>query len=288
MKQRKSEWLFSLPTMLWLTFLYLVPTLIVIFFAFKVSDIYGSLEPGWTLLTFKKLFAPYYGKIILRTFWLSFLTTIISLALSIPVGYYIAQSKKSVRQFLLLLIVVPFWSSFLIRIFAWKSILHPEGIIKQTLLYLNFVSPETTLLYHSSTIVFVMVYAYLPFGILPIYAAASKFNWQLMEASLDLGSSKFHSFFKVFIPGIRQGIVTAFVMIFIPAAGAYVIPDLVGGSSSEMIGNKIVQRTLVERNLPEASALSIILAVTIMVPLLFVSLFQTKGIDYEEAKRNIE
>jgi spermidine/putrescine transport system permease protein len=288
MNRRRSEVSLTLPSLLWLLFFFLVPTIIVFLYAFKKSNVYGAIIPGWTFDTFKSLLTPYYIHIILRTLWISILTTVISLGIAIPVGYYISRIGKTARQILLMLIVIPFWSSFLIRIFAWKSLLHPEGLIKNVLLSMGLVSENATLLYHDWTVVMVMVYAYLPFGILPIFAASSKFQWDLLEAALDLGASRFQAFYKVYLPGIRSGIVTAFIMIFIPAAGAYVIPDIVGGISSEMIGNKIVQKTLMERNLPEASVLSMFLAMTILIPISITALFQNRKLNLREVKRNVE
>ena len=286
--RKKSEVLLTLPSFIWLLFLFLIPSVIVFLYAFKKSNVYGTIQPGWTLDTIHDLLSPYYLNIILRTFWLSFLTTLFSLSIAIPVGYYISRVGNMARQVLLMLIIIPFWSSFLIRIFAWKSLLHPEGLIKSILLSMGLVTEEATLLYHDWTVVMVMVYAYLPFGILPIFAASSKFQWELLEAALDLGATKFEAFYKVFLPGIKSGIATAFIMIFIPAAGAYVIPDLVGGISSEMIGMKIVQKTLIERNLPEASVLSLLLALTILIPLMAISFVRNRELDFKVAKRNFE
>lgn len=288
MSRKKSEVLLTLPSFLWLLVLFLIPTLIVLLYAFKKSNAYGTILPGWTVDTIRDLLSPYYVHIILRTFWLSILTTLFSLGIAIPVGYTIARLNTLARQILLLLIIIPLWSSFLIRIFAWKSLLHPEGLIKTTLLSLGLISEQATLLYHDWTVVMVMVYAYIPFAIYAIFAASSKFQWELIEAALDLGATRLGAFFRIYLPGIRSGIATAFIMVFIPAAGAYVIPDLVGGISSEMIGTKIVQKTLLERNLPDASVLSLFLALTILIPLLLISLFRSRGFDLKNAKRNIE
>lgn len=268
---KKSEVLLSLPSIFFLVVFFLIPFLIVVLFSFKPSDVYGGLKEGWTLSTYLQVLSPSYLQVIGRTFGLSFATTFISLCLAIPVGYYLATTSSVKRKIILLAIVVPSWTSFLIRIYAWRSLLHPEGFIKNILLYLQCIDPGTTLLYHNWTVVVVMVYAYLPFGIFPIYAASSKFRWETIEAAFDLGASRFQAFYKIFLPGIQKGITTAFIMIFIPAIGAYVIPDLVGGTGTEMIGNKIVQKTLVERNLPVASALTILLALLIIFPICLLS-----------------
>jgi spermidine/putrescine transport system permease protein len=202
--------------------------------------------------------------------WLSALTTAISLLLALPVAYQMMIVSKFMRQLLMLLIIVPFWSSLLIRIFAWKTLLHPEGILHQSLAFLGIISEETTLLYNSTAVVFVMVYTFLPFAILPIYSGSSKFNLQLIDAARDLGATRSQAFFKVFIPGIEQGLAAAALMVFIPAVGAYVIPDLVGGINSKMLGNKVAQKTFVERNLPQASALGGLLALAVLITVMLV------------------
>lgn len=126
-----------------------------------------------------------------------------------------------------------------------------------------------------------MVYSYLPFAILPIYSASSKFNYQLFEAAQDLGLNFWQTFFKVYLPGIREGIMIAILMVFIPCLGGYVIPEVIGGPENEMIGNRIVQKTFTERNLPEASALSALLSLFILVPTLLVTFSQTRKNDEE-------
>jgi spermidine/putrescine transport system permease protein len=178
------------------------------------------------------------------------------------------------RQTLLMLIIIPFWTNFLIRVFAWKSIMHPDGIIKRTLLFLGLVEPNTQLLYNDYSILVVLIYTHLPFAILPIYAAAEKFDFRLMEAARDLGAGALRAFWSIFVPGIRRGLMTALLMVLIPAMGSYVIPDIMGGPTSEMIGNKIAQRTFSDRNLPQASALAALLTFTVLGPLVAALLVQ--------------
>lgn len=280
-KTKIEEWVLTLPSFVWLFIFFLIPTLVIFAFAFKPSDSFGGIGPGWTLENIKTLVDPSYLLLIGRTIWLSTLTTFLCLALGLPVGYQLARAPKNLRQLFLLLIIVPFWSSFLVRIFAWKSLLHPEGFFKNFLVHLHIIDSSTSLLYNSGAVVLVMVYTYLPFAVLPIYAAASKFNFQLLEAAADLGASRLYGFLKVFIPSIRKGIGTALVMVFIPAIGAYVIPDLVGGTQSEMIGNKIAQRTFVDRNLPLASALSAFLSLIILLPTAIFTILQNKAKRFE-------
>jgi len=275
--KRRTEWLTSLPTLVWLSLFVVIPTLLVFAIAFRPATPYGGVGSGWTLETVRSLATPSYLAIAWRTLWMSLLTTALCLVLALPAGYTIARAAARWRNRLLMLVIIPFWTSFLVRVFAWKSLLHPEGPVKRALEALGLVGPGATLLYHPATVVLVMVYTFLPFTILPIYAAAEKFDFRLVEAARDLGARPFQSFRKVFLPGIRRGVVTAVLVVFIPALGSYIIPDLVGGPSGEMLGNKIAQRVFSDRNLPHASALSAVLVLAVLAPLIGVLALQKKG-----------
>lgn len=273
---RRGEWLVTLPSLGWLLVFFLVPTLIVFAFAFKPSDPFGGVSAGWTTATLAGILDPQYAAIVWRTVWLSLLTTGLCLLLATPAGYAIARAEPGVRDRLMLLVIVPFWTSFLIRIFAWKVLLHPEGALKGALVGLGLVSEQAPLLYTPGAVLLVMVYTFLPFAILPIYAAAEKFDFRLLEAARDLGASPLRAFVLVFLPGIRGGLLTAFLVVFIPALGSYVIPDLVGGPGGEMLGNKIAQRVFVDRNLPQASALSALLILAVLLPMATVLVLQAQ------------
>jgi len=271
-----NEWLVTFPSLVWLVILFFIPTLIVFAITFKPTDPFGGIGAGWTLDTLRSLANPNYPSIIWRTIWLSILTTVICIVLATPTGYCIARAGSRWRQVILLLVIVPFWTSFLIRIFAWKVLLHPEGFIKKSLVVLHFIQDSTSLLYNSEAVLLVMVYTFLPFAILPIYAAAEKFDFRLMEAARDLGAHQLRAFVSVFLPGIRRGLLTAILVVLIPGLGSYVIPDIVGGPGGEMIGNKIAQRVFVDRNLPHASGLSALLILAVLLPMLTVLLLQRK------------
>jgi spermidine/putrescine transport system permease protein len=276
LKRHRAEWLTSLPTLVWLTLFVVVPTLLVFVIAFRPANPYGGIGPGWTLDTIRALATPATLVIAWRTLWISLLTTAICLVLAVPTGYAIARAPVRLRNSLLMLVVVPFWTSFLVRVFAWRSLLHPEGPVKRLLAALGLVGPDATLLYNPAAVVLVMVYTFLPFTILPIYAAAEKFDFRLVEAARDLGARPSQAFRKVFLPGIRRGLVTAILVVFIPALGSYIIPDLVGGPSGEMLGNKIAQRVFTDRNLPLASALSAVLVLAVLAPLIAILVLQRK------------
>ena len=275
-RTRSGEWLTSLPTLLWLALFFAVPTGLVFLIAFRPPDPYGGIGAGWTLANLGSLLNPAYLAVAWRTLWISLLTTVICLLLALPTGFFVARASEKWRNKLLLLIIIPFWTSFLVRIFAWKTLLHPEGLIKKLFVLLGAASPESTLLYRPGAVVLIMVYTFLPFTILPIYAAAEKFDFRIIEAARDLGAKSHQAFLRVFLPGIRRGLLTAVLVVFIPALGSYIIPDLVGGPGSEMLGNKIAQRVFVDRNLPQAGALSVILILSVLAPLVTVLILQGK------------
>lgn len=276
-RSSRNAWLVTFPSLMWLTLFFFIPTVIMFLIAFKPSDPYGGVGYGLTLANFRVVRMSNFISILWRTLWISGLTTGICLFLALPTGYYMARVSLRWRQFLLFLLIVPFWTSFLVRIFAWKTLLHPEGIIKKMLTGLHLIDPQSSLLYTSGAVLMVMVYSYLPFAILPIYASAEKFDFQLHEAARDLGASSLYTFVKIFIPNIRRGILTAVLMVLIPSLGAYVIPDLVGGPNSQMLGNKIAQRTFVDRNLPEASWLSSFLTILVLAPMIATLILQARS-----------
>lgn len=275
---RRGEWSVTLPSLLWLLVLFVSPVLVVFAIAFRPADPFGGVGAGWTLETLRALGNPAYPAIAWRTVWLSLATTVLCLLLATPTAYVMARAPRRARSALLLAVVVPFWTSFLVRVFAWKALLHPEGPIKRALVAVGLASEETQLLYGPAAILLVLVYTELPFAILPLYAAAEKFDFLLIEAARDLGASPFQSFVRVFLPGIRRGLVTATLVTLIPALGTYVVPDIVGGATSEMIGNKIAQRVFSDRNLPHASALSLLLALVVLAPtILALTVHRTRG-----------
>jgi spermidine/putrescine transport system permease protein len=264
---RHSKWWLSAPSIAWMVFFFLLPTLMIFVIAFKPANPLGGLGEGWTLATWLELGNPNYPAIVWRTLRLSAYCTAICILLGIPFSYYMARAPERRQRWLLMLVIIPFWTNFLIRVFAWKAILHPEGVLKKMLVAAGIVSPDTMLLYNEWAVLLVMVYTYLPFAIMPLYASIEKFDFGLIDAALDLGAGPATVFRRIFVPGIRRGIQTAVLMVLVPALGSYVIPDILGGPDSEMIGNKIAQRAFADRNLPHASALSALLCLGVMLPL---------------------
>lgn len=268
MKHLRKELLLSLPSLAWLSLFVLVPAALILIIAFRTTAASGGIADEWTLGQFRILAEPHIQVLLWRTLWISAATSAICLALAIPVAWFIARARESIRPTLLLLVIVPFWTNFLIRVFAWNQILHSEGALARFLRAIHLLEPNQPLLFNSGAVILVSVYTYLPFAILPLYAAAEKFDFRLLEAARDLGAGALRSVFSIFIPGIATGIRTALVIVFIPMLGSYVVPDLVGGSNGQMIGNKIAQRNFSDRNLPSASALAAILSVAVLAPML--------------------
>lgn len=266
-RNKLTEFLLTTPTLFWLIIFFLIPTIIAIFMALRPSNPYGDLEPGWTLINFRTIFSPLYLSVIWRTIWVSFVSTFVCLLFSIPVGYYMARLSEKHRKIILFLVIVPFWTNFLIRVFAWKLILNPDGIIQKIFVFFKIIPEEGSLIYSTGTVVLVTIYTYLPFAILPIYAAAERFDFKLLEAARDLGATRWLAFIHVFIPNISKGLMAASAMVLIPCLGSYVIPDLVGGTNSQMIGNLIANQAFVARNIPMAAAWSTLLMAMILIPL---------------------
>jgi spermidine/putrescine transport system permease protein len=276
MTHRKNEILLTTPTLLWLAVFFVIPSFAMVLISFRPANVYGGVEDGWTLDAWRALADPDYPIILWRTTWLSLVTTAVCLALALPIAFFLGKLQGKWRGILLMLVIVPFWTNFVIRVAAWRILLHPEGMLRQALLGLGVIGPDTLLLYNEGAVLMVMVYTHLPFAILPLYAAAERFDYSLLEAARDLGASGFRSVMRIFVPGVSRGLLTAMALVLIPALGSYVIPDLVGGPSDEMIGNKIAQRTLGDRNLPQAATLSVALLAITMIPILVVFLINRK------------
>lgn len=283
MSKRWRESGLTLPSFGWLVLFFAVPTLLVFALSFKPVDYTGGVGEGWTLQAWEHFSNPAYPPIIWRTLWLSFLCTTLCLLFGVPVAYWIARLDPRWRNRVLLLVILPFWTNFLIRIFAWRTLLHPDGYLKNFLVSVGWAEPNTQLLYNNGAILLVLSYTYLPFAILPVYAAAEKFDFTLLDAARDLGASRWRAFRSVFLPGIKVGLVTACLIVFIPALGSYAIPAVVGGPTSEMIGNKIVQRATIDRNIPHAAALGAFLTLVIFVPLGLAALWR-----WRDRRRNPE
>ncbi|WP_035602272.1 ABC transporter permease [Haloferula sp. BvORR071] len=266
-KERKAEILSTLPSLGWLVMFVLIPVITIFAIAFRPALPAGGIGEGWSLDALKALGDPSYPALFARTIIISGLTTLACLAAGLPAAYAMARLTPAWRSRMLLLVIVPFWTNFVIRVFAWQQILHAEGYVAKFLRSLHIIGENDRLLGNTFAVVLVSFYTYLPFAILPLFAAAEKFDFGLLDAARDLGAKAGKAFFAVFVPGIKQGIITAFLVVFIPNLGSYVVPDMVGGTGTQMIGNKIAQRNFTDRNLPEAAALSGALALLVLAPM---------------------
>ncbi|NCB02156.1 MAG: ABC transporter permease [Spirochaetia bacterium] len=248
---------YSFPMGSWLTLFFLAPLLIIILYSFLKKGLYGGVEWEFSLTAYRQMFNPNFLRVLIRTLIVSIIATIITLFLALPCGYAMARSRR--QTLLLALIIIPFWTNSLIRIYAWIAILSSQGFLNESLKFLKIIKESLPLMYNQGAVITVLIYMYIPFAILPLFTTIDKFDFQLLEAARDLGASKFAGIVKVLLPNIRSGIITAFIFTFIPIFGAYTVPLLVGGKDSYMIGNIIVDQVTKTRNWPLASAFSLII-----------------------------
>jgi spermidine/putrescine transport system permease protein len=266
-RARIAETTLTLPALVWLGIFFLLPTLNVLFITFRPATLNGGIGEGWTLETLLSLRNPNYPLIVWRTLWVSASIALFCLLLAVPVAYFMSRVPDRWKTRILLMVMVPFLTNFIIRVFAWKVILHPEGVIGRLFSALGLIEPGQQLLYNTGAVILVSVYTYLPFAILPVYAVAEKFDFALLEAAMDLGCKRFAAFWKIFIPGIQRGLVSAWLLVFIPNLGSYVIPHIIGGHGSELLGNVIARRLFTDRNLPHAAGLASLLTLGVVLPM---------------------
>ena len=195
------------------------------------------------------------------------LTTLLCLLIGYPFAYFLARCKPSVRPALLMLVMLPFWTSFLLRIAAWKGILADQGVLNNLLLWLGVIKEPMVMLYTDVSMLVGMTYVYMPFMILPLYATLVKMDMRLLEAAHDLGASPFKAFWLITVPLSKAGIVAGCMLVFIPSVGEFVIPSLLGGAENIMIGRVVWDEMFSSNNWPRASALSVVMIVLILVPL---------------------
>src|SRR5574344_238802 len=259
---------YSWPMGIWFLIFFVAPLVIITIYSFLKKGLYGGVEWQFSLKAYGQMCNPKYGILVARTLWIAVLSTAITMVLALPCGYAMARSRH--QTLLLFLVIIPFWTNSLIRIFAWMSIINNDGILNQILMHLHITKQYTQFLYNQGAVVLVSVYMYLPYAILPIFTAIDKFDFSLLEAARDLGANKPQSMFKVLIPGIRSGIVTAVIFTFIPIFGAYTVPLLVGGKDSYMLGNIIVDQVQKVRNWPLAAAFSMVITVVSTVGVMWM------------------
>jgi spermidine/putrescine transport system permease protein len=257
--KRNYGTLYSGPMAAWFTVFFIAPLLIIILYSFLKKGLYGGVEWEFSMTAYRNLGNPSFLMISLRTIITSVAATVITILLALPCGYCMARSPR--QTLLLILIIIPFWTNFLIRVFAWMNILGNNGFLNEFLIRAGIIKDYIHFLYNQKVVILVLVYMYLPYAILPLYSTIDKFDFSLLEAARDLGASKPVAMIKVLLPNIKSGLFTAILFTFIPIFGAYAVPLLVGGKDSYMLGNIIADQITKSRNWPLASAISMVLTV---------------------------
>lgn len=220
---------------------------------------------------------PLYFSAYVESLEIAALSTLLTLLIAYPVAYGMAQAPRSIRPTLVMFVILPFWTSFLIRVYAWIAILKPEGLLNQFLLHLGIIH-EPLIILNTNTAVYIgIVYSYLPFMVLPLYSALEKMDGTLIEAAQDLGCTPMSAFWRVTFPLSLPGVVAGCMLVFIPAVGEFVIPDLLGGSETLMIGRTLWNEFYANRDWPVSSAVATILLLILVVPIVFFQHVQAKA-----------
>ncbi|MFP8835237.1 ABC transporter permease [Hydrogenophaga sp. XSHU_21] len=270
----------------WLLLFFFLPFLILLYISFV--DMGGDISPfkplwdpetGVLRLKYENyldifrteegapLFKTLYVDAYFRSIWYALLTAIFCLILGYPFAYFIARSPASVRPALLLLVMLPFWTSFLLRVYAWKGLLADQGVINRFMMFLGVIDEPIPMLYTNVSMLVGMTYVYLPFMILPLYANLVKMDFRLLEAAYDLGTTPFKAFWLVTVPLSKAGIIAGFMLVFIPCVGEFVIPSLLGGPENYMIGRVVWDEMFTANDWPKATALAVVMIAIIVVPL---------------------
>ncbi len=252
------------PGMLWLVLFFLVPLLIMAAYSLMPRGTYGGVQPGFTLQHYRRFFDPLYLAILQRTLVWSLVCTAVCLLLGYPVAYLVARAGRW-RAALLFLVVLPFWTSFLVRTFAMIFLLRDSGLVNTVLLRLGVIDAPLTLLYTPFAVLLGLVYGFLPFMILPIYASLEKLDPTLLEAAETLGATPLAGFRRITLPLSLPGVVAGCFLVFIPAMGSFLTSDLLGGAKQLMIGNLIQNQFAAARNWPFGSAASFVVTALVLV-----------------------
>lgn len=256
------------PATLWLVIFFAVPLLAVLAISFMQRARFGGVIAEFSIDSYLRLLNPTFLTIFLNSLQMALVTTVLCLIFGYPLAYFIARSRPGLRNALLLLVIIPFWTNFLVRTYAWMIILRQEGLVNLALQSLGLTSEPLDLLFTPTAVIIGLVYGYLPFMVLPLYAAIEKFDFSLVEAAQDLGANEIRAFRHVMLPQTLPGIVAGCILVFIPSLGAYITPDILGGAKVMMIGNLITQQFLRARHWPFGSALSILLMAVVAIGIL--------------------
>ena len=277
-RERTRGRLLALPAVLWLLFFFLFPLVIVVLVSFMTRGSGGVIELPLTLTHYQRIFGPIYFPVFLNSIWIALLTTVICLLAGYPLAFYISTRKSSRAQNVaLFLVILPFWTNFLVRTYAWRILLGTEGTINESLMNLNLISEPLQLLNTRFAVLVGLVYGELPFMVLPIYTSVERFDFRLVEASHDLGANDWRAFWRVVFPLTLPGVIAGCILVFIPSIGAFITPDLLGGTQGIMIGNLINQQFHGTGNWPLGSAAAVVMMGLVMIGLLVYTRMGNRG-----------
>lgn len=266
------------PVTLWLGFFIAIPLLYVVVMSFCSIDQYYNIQYQFTLENYRRLFDPNYVQIYGQSIMIAAITTILCILLGYPFAFWIARTTSKKKALLYILVIIPFWTNSLIRIYGWRTFLGTNGWLNQLLMFLHITGEPAEFLFQRGTTILGMVYCLIPYMILPLYTAIEKLDSSLLEASADLGAKGPSTMFRIILPLTASGIFSGSIMVFIPCLGYFFVADILGGGNSDVIGNLIERQFQSGNNWPLGAALSIIL---IVITLLLVQLYQKCGGDME-------
>ena len=259
----RRGFLIALPAYAYLVLFFAIPLVIVAVYSFGTRNRFGDTElSGWNLDAYRKLAEPLVRDIVFRSLWLAIITTVICLVIAYPFAYFLATRTPTVRNVMLVFVMIPFWSNFLVRNFAWRVLLGTDGPVSQATSAIGL--GETRILFTSTAVVLGLVYGFLPFMILPLYAAIERIDLGLVEASRDLYASGWQTFRRVLLPLSMPGVIAGSILVFIPSLGAYVTPEILGGAKTTLLGSYIVTQFLTARNWPVGASLSFTLTIVML------------------------
>lgn len=254
----------ALPSLAYLVVFFAIPLGIVVVYSFATRSSTGlTLLEGWNLDSYRRLFDPLVAEIAFRSLVMATATTVICLVLSYPLAYFMATRSTRTRNILLVLVMIPFWSNFLVRTYAWRVLLGSDGPLSELSQALG--GEPIRILFTNYAVLIGLVYGFLPFMVLPLYASLERMDWSLVEAARDLYASGWRSFSKVTFPLSMPGVIAGSILVFIPTLGAYVTPAILGGARTTLLGDYIVSQFLAARNQPFGSALSVAVMVVMLI-----------------------
>jgi spermidine/putrescine transport system permease protein len=261
---RHSYWLL-VPVGLWMLAFFLLPLLLVLAISFASRGAYGGVQWSFSFTNYTMIFDPLYLRIYGRSLLLAAATTAICLLIGYPLAYFIARAPVRWQGVWLLLVIIPFWTNFLVRTYAWMFILRTEGLLNTVLLEVGVIHTPVEILYTDWAVLIGLVYGYLPFMVLPLYAAIERLNRSVVEAAWDLYANGWSVFWRVIFPLTKSGVIAGCLLVFIPSIGAYITPDLLGGAKTMMVGNLIQHEYLVIRDWPFGSAVAFVLMALVVL-----------------------